>query len=124
MDYEAKKKKAQFDWIYKAEERHNNELIFRAPKMIKDADAQLLQRREIGQLKQHIQNLSCCLGDERPSEIDNWAYKAKNAVIFEPEAVAPTLREFMDSVKNDGAKIINRAATRIDTSTIQWKDVS
>jgi hypothetical protein len=48
MEYETKKRKAQFDWIYKAEERHNNELIFRAPKMIKNADAQLLQRNEIG----------------------------------------------------------------------------
>lgn len=48
MDYEEKKHKARFDWIYKAEEKHNKELIERGKPMIMDADKQLMSRKGPG----------------------------------------------------------------------------
>jgi hypothetical protein len=48
MTYDDKKRKAQFDWIYKAEDKHNAGLIFRGNQMIEAADEQLLQRKEPG----------------------------------------------------------------------------
>lgn len=48
MDYEDKRRRAQFEWIYKAEEKHNAALIHRGPEMLADADKQLMQRKEPG----------------------------------------------------------------------------
>jgi hypothetical protein len=45
-------------------------------------------------------------------------------VLFDPEGAAPTLREFMEAVKNDATKIINKSGTRIDTNKLNWHDVS
>lgn len=108
MAYDDKKRRAEFDWIYKAEEKHNAGLIFRGKEMIEAADEQLLERFKPD--------------DNRPNEIDNYSFKAKNSVLFQPDGVAPTLREFMESVKNDGRKIINKAGTRIDTSKLRWNE--
>ncbi|KAI6191891.1 hypothetical protein M3Y97_00276700 [Aphelenchoides bicaudatus] len=96
------------NWIYEAEAKHNKELIERGKPMIMDADKQLMLRN--------------VPDDNRPLNIDNWAYKARNNVLFGPEGAAPTLREFTDAVKNQSSKIINKSATRIDTATLPWRD--
>jgi protein DGCR14 len=124
MEYEDKKRRAQFDWIYKAEEKHNKELVERGKPMIMEADKQLMKRKEPGKYFVSFNLFHPSLDDDRPTNIDNWEYKAKNNVLFGPEGAAPTLREFMEAVRNDNSKIINREATRIDTSKINWKEVS
>jgi hypothetical protein len=48
MDYENKKHRAKFDWIYKAEERHNKEMIERGQPLVAEADQQLMLRKEPG----------------------------------------------------------------------------
>ncbi|KAI6195554.1 hypothetical protein M3Y99_01900200 [Aphelenchoides fujianensis] len=100
LEYENKKHRARFDWIYKAEERHNAELVERGQPMIEDADKQLMIRREPE--------------DQRPAELDNWSYTARNAVLFGPEEATP------DRQGADSHKKINRAGTRIDTTKLNW----
>ncbi|KAI6232175.1 hypothetical protein M3Y95_00459000 [Aphelenchoides besseyi] len=106
MEYEDKKHRTKYDLFAKAEERHNAELIERAKPMICEADRQLIERKEPE--------------DNRPSEIDNWSYKARNALLYEPEGATPTLKEFMEAVKCESQKTINKAGTRIDTKTLNW----
>lgn len=48
---------------------------------------------------------------ERPIEIDNWAYKARNNVLFNVDEVPLTMSEYIERVKQN-EKIVNKEATR------------
>lgn len=58
---------------------------------------------------------------ERPNELDNWKYSARNPVLFNAESVAPTAAEYVQQLKKQ-QKVINKQGTRIDVSTINWKE--
>jgi len=96
MDERERKKNA---WMYEAEKKHNEELVSQL-KMIKNADEQLLA----------IQNGK----DEKPIALDNWTYKARNNLLFNPGDEAPlTKAEYVERLKRSEV-IINKKATRIE----------
>ncbi|KAI1721562.1 nuclear protein es2 domain-containing protein [Ditylenchus destructor] len=99
-----KRERAKNAWMYEAEQRHNESLVFRAPEPIAAADEQLLA----------IRNGKA----EKPLSIDNWSYKARNNVFFKLEEASLTMAEYIDRVKQN-EKVINKEATRFKAEHIQ-----
>lgn len=50
---------------------------------------------------------------EKPPSLDNWSYKARNAVLFDIDEAPLTLEEYAER-ENKNKKIINKKATRFD----------
>ncbi|CAJ0576511.1 unnamed protein product, partial [Mesorhabditis spiculigera] len=93
------REKVQNAWIYRNAERHNKELIYRAPDMLMAADAQLALRDAPEYAK------------VKPIELDNWNYTARNSVLFHPAGAELTQQEMIErAAKNQ--REINKVATR------------
>ncbi|CAD5234060.1 unnamed protein product [Bursaphelenchus xylophilus] len=107
VDEEAHRK--VHNWIYTAEEKHNEEFVRKAIPMAEEADIQMIEARKPSDQK------------DRPNGLDNWSYKAKNTVLFNIEGAAPTAKEFVEQLKAN-QKVINKKATRIDVKSVGWKE--
>lgn len=92
-----KKERVRNAWMYEAEKRHNESLVFTGPAPIKAADEQLLAIKNNELVK--------------PFGNDNWSYTARNSVLFNPEEAPLTMAEYMERAKQN-EKIINKEATR------------
>uniref|UniRef100_A0A914I3Q0 Uncharacterized protein n=1 Tax=Globodera rostochiensis TaxID=31243 RepID=A0A914I3Q0_GLORO len=99
-----KRERVKNAWMYAAEKKHNESLVFRAPQMIKDADEQLVAKRNEAV--------------DRPVNVDNWTYKARNEVLFNHLEEAPlTMGEHIERAKQQ-EMAINREATRFGTEAM------
>uniref|UniRef100_F1L2C9 ES2-like protein n=1 Tax=Ascaris suum TaxID=6253 RepID=F1L2C9_ASCSU len=94
-----KKERIRNAWMYEAEERHNKELVTRGTEPIKAADEQLMIASAPG------------TSDEKPKDLDNWTYKARNAVLFDMDEVPLTIEEHIKRQKMN-QRLINKKATR------------
>ncbi|KAE9553087.1 hypothetical protein FO519_003720 [Halicephalobus sp. NKZ332] len=95
MNERERKKNA---WMYEAEKKHNEELVSQL-KAIKNADEQLLA----------IQNGEV----PKPIALDNWTYKARNSLLFNPGDDVPlTKAEYVERLKKE--IVINKKATRVE----------
>ncbi|CAJ0942311.1 unnamed protein product, partial [Mesorhabditis belari] len=93
------REKIRNHWIYSNAERHNRELITRGAPMIENADMQLALKYD-----PEIQK-------EKPRELDNWTYTARNTVLFHPTGAAFTKEEMIERAAQN-QRVINREATR------------
>ncbi|KAL4002566.1 Nuclear protein Es2 family protein [Acanthocheilonema viteae] len=94
-----KKEQIRNAWMYEAEKKHNEEFVTRGNKLVKAADEQI------------IISLAPRAIEEKPKELDNWSYKARNIVHFHPEEAPLTLDEHLQRQKAN-QRIINKSATR------------
>ncbi|KAL3097484.1 hypothetical protein niasHS_003932 [Heterodera schachtii] len=99
-----KRERVKNAWMYEAERKHNESLVFRGTQMIEEADEQMVaMRNETAQ---------------RPVDVDNWTYKARNVVLFNHLAEAPlTMGEHIERAKQR-EMAINREATRFGTEAM------
>uniref|UniRef100_A0A0N5AXG3 DGCR14-like protein n=1 Tax=Syphacia muris TaxID=451379 RepID=A0A0N5AXG3_9BILA len=95
-----KKEKIRNSWMYEAEVKHNNELVYRGPQMVTAADEQLMI------------SASSTAHTEKPKDLDNWTYKARNSVLFNVEEAPLTVEEHLQRQKMN-QKVINKEATRL-----------
>ncbi|KAL7076900.1 hypothetical protein ACQ4LE_003662 [Meloidogyne hapla] len=94
-----KREKVQNAWMYEAEKKHNESLVFRSQPMLEAADEQLVDKSNVSD-------------DQRPLNVDNWSYKARNVVLFNNIDEAPlTMQEHIDRAKTSEI-YINKKATR------------
>ncbi|VDM38370.1 unnamed protein product [Toxocara canis] len=100
----AKKERVRNAWMYAAEKKHNEELVMRGDEPIKAADEQLMIAAAPG------------ASDGKPKELDNWTYKARNAVLFNVDEVPLTMEEHLQRQKMN-QRIINKQATRFSQQT-------
>lgn len=90
-----KREKAKNSWLYEAAALHNNEKIVRHA-IAAQADVQLALRY---------------VDEERPIALDNWSYKARNSVLFNPDGAELTEEEKMELAKKSQTEI-NKTGTR------------
>lgn len=95
-----KKEKIRNSWMYEAEEKHNKELVYRGKEMIKAADEQLMI------------STAPSAQEEKPKDLDNWTYKARNSVLFNVDEVPLTVEEHIKRQKMN-QRVINKEATRL-----------
>uniref|UniRef100_A0A915PGU9 Uncharacterized protein n=1 Tax=Meloidogyne floridensis TaxID=298350 RepID=A0A915PGU9_9BILA len=90
-----KRERVQNAWMYEAEAKHNESLVSRDQPMLEAADEQLVAKN-----------------DQRPINVDNWSYKARNVVLFNHIDEAPlTMQEHIDRAKTSEIHI-NKKGTR------------
>lgn len=93
-----RRERVKNSWMYEAERKHNESLVHRGPEMIMAADEQLVAKRNDE--------------GERPVNIDNWTYKARNIVLFNHlDEAQLTMAEHIERAKSQ-EMVINREATR------------
>ncbi|CCD62885.1 Splicing factor ESS-2 [Caenorhabditis elegans] len=93
---------ARRPWVYKAEEEHNKNLVTRQA-IAAEADVQLALKHAVD------------ADDNRPLNVDNWAYKAWNTVLFNPDGAALTPAEIADAARKQQTEI-NKRGTRFPDS--------
>uniref|UniRef100_A0A0R3RFA0 Nuclear protein DGCR14 n=1 Tax=Elaeophora elaphi TaxID=1147741 RepID=A0A0R3RFA0_9BILA len=94
-----KKEQIRNAWMYEAEKKHNEEFVTRGNELVRAADEQIMI------------SLAPGTAEEKPKELDNWSYKARNIVHFHPEEAPLTLDEHLQRQKAN-QRIINKSATR------------
>lgn len=93
-----KRERVKNAWMYEAEKKHNESLVYRGPEMVQAADEQLVAKKNEAV--------------ERPIDVDNWSYKARNVVLFNHMDEAPlTMEEHIERAKCH-EMAINKEATR------------
>uniref|UniRef100_A0A915N2W9 Uncharacterized protein n=1 Tax=Meloidogyne javanica TaxID=6303 RepID=A0A915N2W9_MELJA len=94
-----KRERVQNAWMYEAEAKHNESLVSRDQPMLEAADEQLVAKSNTSD-------------DQRPINVDNWSYKARNVVLFNHIDEAPlTMQEHIDRAKTSEIHI-NKKGTR------------
>uniref|UniRef100_A0A915LL26 Uncharacterized protein n=1 Tax=Meloidogyne javanica TaxID=6303 RepID=A0A915LL26_MELJA len=120
-----KRERVQNAWMYEAEAKHNESLVSRDQPMLEAADEQLVAK--IGDSQKFGKREGCKLvnfgakkhkivnrlsDDQRPINVDNWSYKARNVVLFNHLDEAPlTMQEHIDRAKTSEIHI-NKKGTR------------
>ncbi|VDD93080.1 unnamed protein product [Enterobius vermicularis] len=100
-----KKERLRNAWMYEAEEKHNKELVYKGKEMILAADEQLMLKA------------APSAAEEKPKDLDNWSYKARNSVLFNIDEAPLTVEEHIQRQKMN-QKVINKEATRLPESII------